>query len=268
MFRKSIVYASSLLAVCAAAHAGIIAYSINGGAFVNPGVGGTFNTGNNTNCGIAANCNEASAFAFVDPITGLTFNGFAAFTTTNVAGFTTSALEQVTMTVDNPNVGGGNINLIMAFVSDQFDPSIGGPAGVGIFGAMLNDGGGGGGLVTADAQGEMDYSNGGFGGIPGLGSFSLTTPLVGEVNGPPTPFWTFVTTPGSPAGINSLVGFVGVDVSGNSMVTFPVSIEDNDTQFLDSEAPEPGSFLLLGAGLASLAVVLRRRANPPAGQGA
>ena len=257
------LFTALLVAACATANAGIIEYSVNGGAFVAIGAGGAFNTGFNTNCGIAANCNEASAFAVANAgATGLNFGGVAAFTTTDVLGSTVSALEQVTMTVDNPNVGGGNINLIVAFVSDQFDPSIGGPAGVGIFGAMLNDGGGGGGLVTADAQGEMDYSNGGFAGFPGIGSFSLRTPLVGEVNGPPTPFWTYVTTPGSPAGINELVGFVGVDVSGNSEVTFPISIEDDDSSLLSSEAPEPGSVFLLGAGLAALGVIRRRRTSP------
>jgi len=263
MLRKPLVFLLSLLAICFAAQAGIIVYSVNGGAWINPGVGGTFNTNGNTNCGIAANCNEVSAFNVVNAggVLGLDFNGVAAFTTTDLAGNTTSALEQVTMTVDNTVVGGPSENLIVAFVSDQFDPSIGGPAGVGIFGALLNDGGGGGGLVTADAQGEMDYSNGGFAGFPGIGSFSLVTPLVGEINGPPTPFWTFVNTPGSPAGINELVGFAGVDVSGNSVVTFPITIEDNDQQFLESEAPEPGSLFLLGGGLAALFVGLRRRAN-------
>lgn len=263
MLRRNLLFASAVLAVCATAHAGIIAYSINGGGFVNIAAAGTFNTNNDTACGVGANCNEVSAFNVLNAGgSGLNFGGAAAFTTTDVGGINTiSALEQVTMTVDNTNVGGGNINLVVAFVSDTFDPSLGGPAGVGIFGALLNDGNGGGGLVTADAQGEMDYYDAPAGGVPNGNSFALVTPLVGEVNGPPTPFWTFVATPVSLPGIESLVGFVGVNVSGNSAVSFPISIEDNDTSFLDSEAPEPGSSLLLGFGLTALAVALRKRVN-------
>jgi hypothetical protein len=249
-----------VLAVCATAHAGIIAYSINGGAFVNVGVGGTFNTNGDTGCGIAANCNEFSGFNINNAGgSGINLNGAVAFTTTDFLGNTLSALEQMTLTVDNTNVGGLPINVIVAVVSDTFDPSLGGPAGVGIFGTFLNDGGGGGGLVTADAQGEMDYYDTPAGGVPNGNSFALVTPLVGEVNGPPTPFWTFVTTPGSPANIESLVGFAGVDVGGNSVVSFPVSIEDNDTSFLQSETPEPGSYLLFGSGLAALGLAWRKR---------
>lgn len=178
MFRRGTHAAALVLAACAAANAGIIAFSVNGGAVQFVPVAGAFNTGGNTNCGIAGNCNEVSAFNVVDA-TGLTFNGSITFTTNDVAGFSTSALEQVTMTVDNPNAA-GVINLVVAFVSDQFDPSVGGPAGVGIFGTFPSDNNGA--FVSADAQGEMDFSNGGFGGVPGFGSFALRTPLVGGIN--------------------------------------------------------------------------------------
>jgi hypothetical protein len=259
MFRRCTHAAALVLAACAAANAGIIAFSVNGGAVQFVPVAGAFNTGANTNCGIAGNCNEVSAFNVVDA-SGLTFNGNITFTTNDAAGFSTSALEQVTMTVDNPNAA-GVINLVVAFVSDQFDPSIGGPAGVGIFGTFPSDNNGA--FVSADAQGEMDFSNAGFGGVPGFGSFALRTPLVGGINLPAgTPFWTFITTPNSPAGINNLVGFVGVDVAAHSEVSFPISIEDDDTAILTSEAPEPVSYLMFGGGLVAFGMLLRKRVRP------
>jgi hypothetical protein len=262
--RSEIIVAATLLSACGTAYAGEIYYNdiTQGTGWVAIGAAGTFNTGGNTNCGIGANCAEVSAFAA--NVGGIAINGVMTFTTTDVAGSTVQALEAGTMTVDNTNVGGGNDNIIVAFVSDEFDPSLAGGAGVGISGFFLNDGGGGGGLVTADAQAEMDYYvNGGvWGGAPGLGSFSLTTPLVGTA-ALPTPYWAAAAIPGPIVGIQELVGYVGVDVTGNSEVTFPVDVEDDDLAALASDAPEPGSCLLLGAGLAGVGAIRRRqmRAN-------
>jgi hypothetical protein len=44
-------------------------------------------------------------------------------------------------------------------------------------------------------------------------------------------------------------------------MTFPVTVEDDDTSFLDAEAPEPGSFLVLGVGLAAVGLSRRRKTN-------
>jgi hypothetical protein len=244
--------------------AGIIEVNINGGGWFAVGVGGTFNTGNNTNCGIAANCAENSAINVLAG--GIAITGAVAFTTTDVAGSTTSALEQATLTIDNTNAccagAGASTNVLVAFVSDEFDPSVAGPAGVGIFGAFANDGNGNAPFVTADSQGQMNYlANGGaWNGAPGFGSFSLTTPLVGWTGVGPVPFWELAVG-GSVGSIQELVGVVGADVSGDSEVTFPVTIEDDDTSFLDAEAPEPASFLLLGVGLAAVGLSRRRMAR-------
>lgn len=242
--------------------AGIIAVSINGGGFVALPVGGTFNTGGNTNCGIGANCNEVSNINAANVQgSGVDLTGILNFTTTDVGGVTTTALERATMTIDN-SAGGGVVNVRVAFVSDEFDPSVGGPAGVGIFGTFLNDGlGGNPTLVSADSQGQMNYLiNGGvWGGALNFGSFSLTTLLVGGANLPsPTNFWQENVTPVSAGNIQELVGVVGADLAVNSEVTFPVDITDNDTSQLVADAPEPGNFVLL-AVVAALGVIRRRK---------
>jgi hypothetical protein len=267
MFYRSLAGIGILLAAAAAGNAGEIEYSLNGGAnwtaFAN--VGGVqpnpFNTGGNTFCGIGNNCNETSGF-FGNNIggSGLNVLGNITFTTTDVAGTTTSAWENVTMSVDNTTPASPAVNLIVAFVSDEFDPSGAGSAGVGISGVFTNDNGVS--LVTADAQGEMDYyANGGvWGGAPQAGSFFLRTPLVGVVNAAPTPFWTATVLPGPIVNIQELVGYVGVDVAGDSVVSFPMSFEDDDVGALSAEVPEPGSYLLFGAGLIGLGILRRKRA--------
>jgi len=256
-----------------AAHAGIIAYSVTPLGNI-PGplipiapdlVGAVpFNTGNDTTCGVNGNCNENSNFN--QQVGAVNMNGSITFTSTDaLAGClgvncTTSALENITMTIDN--AGANPVNVVMAFVSDTFDPSLGTNAGVGIFGQFLNDNNQP--FVGADAQGEMDFFNGGWGGLPGPGSFNLVTPLVGSL-GPPllsgTPFWTYVTIPGPILGINYLVGFVGVDLGPNAEVTFPLAVEDNDLSILQADAPEPGAYLLVGGGLVALGVIRRKRRN-------
>jgi len=40
---------------------------------------------------------------------------------------------------------------------------------------------------------------------------------------------------------------------------FPIRVEDDDATFLDAEAPEPGSFFLLGAGLTTAGLIRRRK---------
>jgi hypothetical protein len=269
MFHRSLAIPGLLLAAAAAGNAGIVSYSINGGAFVNFAGGGTFNTGGNTNCGSFLNpntggiCNETSGFGVANAAgSGVNIAGAINFTTTENLGpgFTTSAFEQATMTVDNTGAVPGNETVVVAFVSDEFDPSLAGSAGVGIFGAFLNDGLGNAPFVTANATGEMDYYvNGGvWGGIPGPGSFSLVTPTVGT-GGLPTPFWTLTSIPGPIVGVQELVGFVAVNVMPFSEVSFPVDIEDDDTAALNADAPEPGSYLLLGVGLVGLGIFRRKR---------
>ena len=269
MFCKGFLTSGLLLALCAAANAGEIAYSVDNGTTwnffaqaggVQPNPFNTINTGGNTNCGIGASCNETSAF-FGNNVggTGVDVSGNVNFTTTDVVGLTTQALENVTMTVDNAT-GAGPVNVIVAFVSDEFDPSAAGSAGVGISGVFTNDDGIS--PVTALAQGEMDYYvNGGvWGGAPAVGSFNLTTPLVGEVNGGPTPFWTATSIPGPILGVQELVGYVGVDVNTDSVVSFPMDFEDDDIGALAEDAPEPGSYLLFGVGLIGLGIFRRKRA--------
>jgi hypothetical protein len=266
MSLKSLARSIALLA-CAAvpfhAVAGIIAVSINGGGFVALPIGGTFNTGGNTNCGFFANCNEISNINAANVQgSGVDLTGILTFTTTNAGGVTLSALERAVMTIDN-SAGAGVVNVRVAFVSDEFDPSVGGPAAVGIFGTFQNDGlGGNPNQVTADAEGQMNYlNNGGFwGGGLNFGSFSLTTPLVGGVNmASPTNFATYAITSVSPANIQELIGVVGADIAVNSEVVFPVDIEDSDFSSIQADAPEPASFVLLGAGLAAFGVIRRRK---------
>lgn len=106
----------------------------------------------------------------------------------------------------------------------------------------------------------MNYlaNRGAWNGAPGLGSFSLTTLLVGWIGAGPVGLWELAVD-GSVAGIQELVGVVGADVSGDSEVTFPVTIEDDDTSFLNSEAPEPEPFILLGVGLAAVGLSRHRK---------
>ncbi|HTX38092.1 MAG TPA: PEP-CTERM sorting domain-containing protein [Bryobacteraceae bacterium] len=269
MFYRTLAASGLFLAACAIASAGEIAYSVNGGAWnffapaggVAPNPFNTINVAGNTNCGIGASCNESSAF-FANGVggTGVDISGVINFTTTDAGGLTTQALENVTMTVDNATAGSPSVNVIVAFVSDEFDPSAAGSAGVGISGVFTNDDG----ItpVTADAQGEMDYyANGGvWNGAPGAGSFSLVTPLVGVAGAAPTPFWTATAIPGPITGIQELVGYVGVDVAGDSVVSFPMDFEDDDISALAEDAPEPGSYLLFGAGLVALGIFRRKRA--------
>ena len=273
MLCKGFLTSGLLLAACAAANAGEIAYSVDNGTTWNyfappggiqPNPFNTINTGGNTGCGLGASCNETSAF-FVNGVggpggTGVDISGNITFTTTDVAGVTTSALENVTMTVDNAT-GIAPINVIVGFVSDEFDPSAAGSAGVGISGVFTNDDGTS--PVTALAQGEMDYYvNGGtWNGAPGAGSFNLTTPLIGEVNGGPTPFWTATSIPGPILGVQELVGYVGVTVASDSVVSFPMDFEDDDIGALAEDAPEPGSYLLFGVGLIGLGIFRRKRAS-------
>jgi hypothetical protein len=75
----------------------------------------------------------------------------------------------------------------------------------------------------------------------------------------PSPYATVAAIPGPIVNIQELVGFVGVDVTGNSEVTFPVDIEDDDSSALAEDAPEPASFLLLGAGLVACGIARIRK---------
>ena len=256
--RRSVWAASLLGLACAAANAGEILYSFNGGPVQSVIASGTFNTAGNTNCGVNADCNETSTFNVV-ATPGITFAGTVTLTSHDPAtGNTTVAQEQITMVVDNAIAGIGPQNLVVAFVGDEMSP-FNAPfvAGVGISGQFLSDNGDP--TETAFAQGALDALSGPWNGAPSLfPPYTVATPPTGGINIPsPTPYWAANTIPVS-TGISELVTFLNVSVGSHSLVTLPLDGEENDPAALIEDVPETGTFVLIGFGLAALGVIGRR----------
>jgi hypothetical protein len=181
------------------------------------------------------------------------------------AGGTASALLRVTNIVaTNTNIGGGLISDTLFLVSDVFNPSVAGTAGVGIFGSFQSTAGVGGNISWAQTQAQMNYLTtpvGAFGGP--IVSFSLTTvsPFVTCVACSPIGFGAFAFANPVAGGIVQLVGAINFTVGAGSQVVLPGSLllEDNDEASILSETPEPATFLLFGTAMAGLGAARRYR---------
>lgn len=261
-FRRILATMALAGATSMVANAGLIMFSINGGVWNNLGSGGAFDTGANGSCGVGANCNVTTNIAMNNVGgSGVNVNGGITFTTTDVGGVTTSALERLGPGFTIDDTAGGNVNFRLAFFSDLFDASAAGAVGVGISGTFQSDNGG---LnANADTQAQMNFLTGGGWNNVGPGSFALTTGIVGNVNAnvpSPTPFWA-INTAVQGGGVTELVGAIGVDLKLNSEVVLPMDIEDDDVSALTEDTPEPGTFALLDGGLAAFGLIrLKRRA--------
>ena len=180
-------------------------------------------------------------------------------------GNTASALLRVTNIVaTNTNIAGGVISDNLFLVSDIFNPSVAGTAGVGIFGSFQSTAGAGNNISFAQTQAQMNYLStpiGAFGGP--IVSFSLTTvsPFVTCVACSPVGFGAFAIANPVAGGIVQLVGAINFTVGAGSQVVLPGSllIEDDNDASIISETPEPGTLALFGSAMAGLGFVRRRR---------
>jgi hypothetical protein len=181
-----------------------------------------------------------------------------------VGGFTTSAYLRVTNVVAanlSPNLVSDNIYLF----SDYFDPSLAGPAGVGVIGEMGTLGLGAG-FYGASVQGQMNYLISPLINPLAAPGFSLTTPSFAidcTVVGPcPVGWYGLTAFVGlAPGGVQQLVGGLNFTLAPNSTIVMPGSmiVEDNDNAAITSEIPEPVSLSLFGGGLIGLAMLRRRK---------
>lgn len=182
-------------------------------------------------------------------------------------GDTTSALLRVTNIVaTNTNVGGGAISDTMFLVSDQFDPSLPGPVGVGIIGAFLSNAGLGGNISFDSTQAEMNFLTTGlitqaaFGGP--LTGFTLDTvdPFVSCVACSPVGFWAADLGFDPVGGVEQLIGAINFTIGPGASIALPGSllIEDNDNADIQSELPEPSTVLLLGGALGGIGLLRRK----------
>lgn len=234
------------------------------------GFGIVGNIGNVSGCLIALCAFDSGNVAFNTGVLadGMQISGFVRQVITESLGTTTSALLLVTgITATNTNIAGPNISDNLFVVSDQFDLSIAGTAGVGIIGAYLSNAGRGGNISFASTQAQMNYLTTGlitqanFGGP--LTGFSLTTPstFVSCFVCSPIAFHEAAFINNAPAGVEQLIGAINFTLGPGSSAILPgsVLIENNNDAAISAELPEPGSMLLLGTGCILLGGRLRRR---------
>ncbi|HLH15749.1 MAG TPA: PEP-CTERM sorting domain-containing protein [Bryobacteraceae bacterium] len=247
------------------AHAGLLCAVGTGSVFscVGPGVADDSGLGgvNITNAGLQFTMADGLVFGFDinESITG------------NAGGNpTTSAYISITnfYAIDT---GLGNISDNIYFVSDIFNPSVAGTAGVGATGYYGAAPGLGVvpvfGTYSASSQAQMNYAFGapiiGAGGVMNNPpTLSLTTPSTFGtfVNAPPFRFFEVARTPIA-GGVVQLVGGLNVTLTSGSEVYMPGSdiVDANDAQQYQSETPEPVTCGLFGSGLIGLAFLKRRK---------
>jgi hypothetical protein len=175
-------------------------------------------------------------------------------------GDTTSALLQVTgITATNTGLAQASDTLFL--VSDVFDPSLAGAAGVGITGAYVADGAGN--IAFASTQAQMNYLLAPVGGFAApINNFALTTPatVVTCVLCGPVPFWEAAFVNPAPGGTVQLIGAINFTVNSGDSVVLPGSliIEDDDNAAILAEAPEPGTVFLLGLALLGIGMMRKK----------
>ena len=163
--------AAGLFVHTGTASAAAIGFSGTGGFVVFGGIGDLSGT-------CAAGCDSGFVPFFANLADGFSITGnVRQIIQENGLGNTTSAFLRVTnITATNTNVGGPALSDNFFIVSDQFDPSLAGNAGVGLIGAYTGPGGA---ISYASTQAQMNYLTTGlltqaaFGGP--LTGFSLTT---------------------------------------------------------------------------------------------
>jgi hypothetical protein len=247
------------LLMAAPAFGSTILYSIGNGNPFNPLTpGGTFNTGTNTACGVGASCNQSGAFSYTDGPTGVTVTGNVSFTTTDVGGVTTQALMDISgVTIDNP----GDVSLVnvaIAFLSDQIDPTAAATAGVAETGYFASDSNPNNSL-NGEAQGRMYEQTGAWlSNVPvGFGVETGQAFATNQIG--PIPFTLTAQTPTISAQ-TQLIGLLTLSISQGTEMVLPGSflVEIGDTAAVgDATVPEPSTWMLLGTGLAM--ILLRKR---------
>jgi hypothetical protein len=182
-------------------------------------------------------------------------------------GNTLSALLLVT------NIVATNFNVVntasdtLFIVSDQFDPSVPGPVGVGIIGAFVANLGGN--IPLSSVQGQMNFLTTGlitqaaFGGP--LTGFTLNTtqPFVACLLCGPVPFATSNFGVDAAGGVEQLVGAINFTLGPGASIVMPGSflIEENDNEAITSEVPEPATAGICGGSLVALGLIFRRFAR-------
>jgi hypothetical protein len=180
----------------------------------------------------------------------------------DIAGNTVSALLRVTNIIATNN-GAGLANDTFFVVSDIFNPSLAGNAGVGIAGSFQSLAGVGG-PVTASTQAQMNYLSTPINALGGpVVSFALTTvsPFANCVFCSPIPFFAAAFVNNAPGGIEQLVGAINFTAGPGSQIVLPGSLilEDNNSAAITDEAPEPATLLLMGGMLAGLGATRKLR---------
>lgn len=266
--KKSVFLASAFAVACT-----LLPTKLNAAALGFAGTAGfgiVGNIGSVAGCLLAVCAFDSGNVAFNTGILadGMQISGFVRQVITESLGTTTSALLLVTgISATNTNIGGPNISDNLFVVSDQFDLSIAGTAGVGIIGSYVSNAGRGGNISFASTQAQMNYLTTGlitqanFGGP--LTGFSLITPatFVSCFVCSPVPFWEATFINNAPAGVEQLIGAINFTLGPGSSAVLPgsVLIENNDNAAIIAELPEPGSMLLLGTGFLLLGYRVRRR---------
>ncbi len=257
-----------ILGAAIAAFAMLFTGQAFGAAIGFSGTGGFIVDGNIANlagtcaagCAGAANFNTGALLADGLVVTGTV----GEFIQEDGLGDTTSAFLRVT-NLTAVNTGAFAINDTFFVVSDQFDPSLAGPVGVGIIGSFVNAGAPLGGPVAGAVQAEMNFLTTGLitnalFGAP-LAGFFLDTPqpFVNCVACSPIGFWAANFGVG-PGGVEQLIGAINFQLAPGSSIVMPGSmiITDNDNSAITSELPEPATNVLLGSALIGLAALRRR----------
>jgi hypothetical protein len=229
--------------------------------WTNPAISGTFNTGSIGACAAGSDCNESSSFSITDPISGISVSGNVSFATVDVAGVTTSALLDSSVTIDNPSTSGVPWFFTAAvFLSDTFDATDSEFGGVGEAGSFANSGPG---SVNAQTQGRLYYQGVAGSGLV-VGGSASNVPYGSGFDSPqifssgPGGFWSIAQTSTTLSGQTQLIGMLTAGVaSGSEVEVSNFLVETGDSADLFA-LPEPGSFVLLATAL-MVAIAARTR---------